>query len=224
MDSEDLKIKAIDMRKKGLSILEISKIIGKSKSTISTWTRGVTLTPEQKSLLLKRDNSERAFAISNNCKLRREKYQNIGKEKIKQNEPLYIAGCMLYWGEGAKSINICNLTNCELPMLILFKKFLKTYFDIPDSLLTIRINAYTDLHSQEEIENYWLNGLNLPKSCLRKTIINNLPKSSKNTARKLEYGTCRLLVTRTEVVQEILGAIQEFGSFTNENWLIKRKK
>jgi hypothetical protein len=80
--------------------------------------------------------------------------------------------------------------------------------------------VHTDIHSQKEIESYWLKNLNLPNKNLRKTIINNLPKSSKSVkVNKLEYGTARITVCKTEIVQEIFGAIQEFGNFTNEKWL-----
>jgi hypothetical protein len=35
----------------------------------------------------------------------------------------------------------------------------------------------------------------------------------------LPYGTCRVSVSRTRVVQSIFGSIQEYGGFTREAWL-----
>lgn len=222
--NDELKNKAIEMRKNGVSIIKIAKELGVAKSTISVWTRGVTLTEDQKSLLLHREiSTERSSAHSNIFRIRRQQYQDKGKKKIKENDPLYIAGCMLYWGEGTKDVNICQLTNSELPMLALFKKFLTTHFCVTTEILIVKINAYTDLHSEEEIKKFWLNGLNLPLSALKKCYFNRKPISSKEVASKLEYGTCSLSVYNTEVVQEIFGAIQEFGSFRNEKWLNKNK-
>lgn len=146
-------------------------------------------------------------------------FQNIGKVKIKQLEPLYIAGCMLYWGEGSKNKNSVIFTNSDPFMLILFKKFLQTYFEISNSEIAFSINCYTDLRSLEEIENYWLKILGLERSSLRKGQINNLPKSSKNKSKKSEYGTVRLIINNTRIVQEIFGAIQGFGDFENKEWL-----
>lgn len=216
----ELKSQAIQLRKQGLSINNISSQLGIAKSTVSLWTRGITLSEDQKQKLKTREfTDEQALAHSNHFRTKRQSYQDKGKIRIYQNDPLYIAGCMLYWGEGAKDTNVCRMTNSELPMIVIFKKFLTEYFGLSNKDFSIRINAYTDLRSQKEIENFWLDGLSLPKSCLRSSIWNQYPKSSKGVARKLEYGTCVLIVCKTEIVQEIFGAIQEFGSFNNEKWL-----
>lgn len=154
---------------------------------------------------------------------KRFEYQKRGIERIKIGEPLYVAGCMLYWGEGSKNINTVQLTNSNPNMLILFKKFLLMYWKLSNENITISINCYTDLHSVEEIEEYWISTLSLTRDNLRKTMINNLPKSSKNTkVNKLEYGTVRLTVNKTEIVQEIFGAIQEFGSFFKSEWIDRK--
>jgi hypothetical protein len=46
---------------------------------------------------------------------------------------------------------------------------------------------------------------------------------SKQSQRKrsniLPYGTCRVVVSRTRVVQSIYGAIQEIGGFERDAWL-----
>lgn len=220
MKNSELKEQAKQLRLQGVSIKQISTQLKIAKSTASLWTKGITLTPEQSQKLLTREiTDEQALAHSNHFRMKRQSYQDKGKIRIHQNEPLYVAGCMLYWGEGAKDINVVRMTNSELPMLLLFKKFLIKYFDVSNQDLTLKVNAYTDFHSKEDIEKFWLNGLSLPKSCLRSSIWNQYPKSSKGVTRKLEYGTCVLTVCKTEIVQEIFGAIQEFGDFENEDWL-----
>jgi len=217
----ELKEQAIQLRLRGLSIKKIAKILGRAKSTISVWTRGITLTSEQKLALDKREiTDEQALAHSNLFKMKRQSYQDKGKERISQGDPLYIAGCMLYWGEGSKLINQCRLANSELPMLVVFKSFLEKFWDVKHEDLTLTINAYTDFHSQEEIESYWLAGLSLPKTSLRKSTWNQYPKSSKKKSiNKSEYGTCTIQVCNTKIIQEIFGAIQEFGHFINEKWI-----
>src|SRR5208283_5079785 len=101
------KILACDLRKQGISIIKIAKQLGVSKSSVSVWTRGVTLSKQQKKQLLHREISdEQAIAHSNTFKIRRKTYQDVGRFKAKglnKKSTLYIAGCMLYWGEGTKS-------------------------------------------------------------------------------------------------------------------------
>jgi hypothetical protein len=60
----------------------------------------------------------------------------------------------------------------------------------------------------------------LPPTALRKSIVNVYSKySQKKRANKLPYGTCRLTVHSTEIVQTIYGSIQEYGGFDRPEWL-----
>ena len=65
----------------------------------------------------------------------------------------------------------------------------------------------------------------LPESCLCKSTVNVYSKyvyskySQKKRRNKLQYGTCRINVSRTWIVQTIYGAIQEIGGFTRDAWL-----
>jgi hypothetical protein len=217
----DLKIKARELRKQGTSVVKIAKELSVSKSSVSEWTRDVILTEEQKELLATRSISD-AQALAHKIYFRNKRIlpQNKGRERVKEGDPLFIAGCMLYWGEGSKDINSAAMANSDLNLLLVFKKFLLTCFDIKVKDLVLVINCYDDVHSVDAIEKYWLNNLGLSRKNIRKTMVNYLPKSSKLTkAKKLPYGTATLKVHRTDVVQEIYGAIQEFAGFTNLKWL-----
>src|SRR5690348_6552302 len=132
---------------------------------------------------------------NNIFRTRREEFQNKGRERIKEGDPLYIAGCMLYWGEGSKDKNSVRFTNSDVAMVVLFKKFLKTSFDVKDKDFVLTINCYTDCHSIDEIKNYWFSNLKLDESNLRKCQVNNIPKSSKSSkTKKSEWGTVCLMV------------------------------
>lgn len=223
--NEELKEQAKQLRIQGVSIKKIAKQLNIANSTASLWTRGITLTPEQIDKLAKREiTDEQAIAHGNIFRNRRLVSQAIGKERVYTEDPLYLAGCMLYWGEGNKSKNNVTLANAEPAMLILFKRFLINFFDVKIEDLTLRLNCYTDIHSFDEIKNYWLSKLELPETCLRKSTIDNRPISSKNKMDHSEYGTCYLCVGNTKIVREIYGAIQEYADFTNLDWLNGKKK
>ena len=92
------------------------------------WTRGITLTPEQKEKLLKREiTNERAVAHGNLFRNRRLAAQIVGRKRVYEEDPLYLAGCMLYWGEGNKSKNALMLANAEPAMLVFFRKFFEVF-------------------------------------------------------------------------------------------------
>lgn len=132
-----------------------------------------------------------------------------------------MAGCMLYWAEGAKGRNQLKLANSDEAMMAFFTRFLRECFGVPDSAITIRLNFYTgNGHTQGEIEQHWLEAVGLPRSSLRKHTIDHLPTSSSGKrVNRLPFGTCTLSVSSTRLVQHIYGAIQEYASFHEPRWL-----
>lgn len=82
-------------------------------------------------------------------------------------------------------------------------------------------NLFADhLDRQQQIEQYWLDILGLPRTSLRKSIVNVYSKySQKKRAGKLPHGTCRLVVHSPKIVQTIYGSIQEYGGFDRPAWL-----
>jgi hypothetical protein len=73
---------------------------------------------------------------------------------------------------------------------------------------------------QNEIEDFWLRTLGLPRSCLRRSVVNVYSKySQKKRKNKLPYGTCRISYCDTATVQSIYGAIQEYAGFDRPEWL-----
>ncbi len=76
------------------------------------------------------------------------------------------------------------------------------------------------LERQQEIEQFWLTALGLPSARLGKSVVNTYSKySRKKRKNKLPYGTCKLTVYSTRIVQTIFGSIQEYGGFDRPGWL-----
>jgi hypothetical protein len=128
---------------------------------------------------------------------------------------------MLYWAEGSKSRNAAQFVNSDPAMVAFFAAFLRAYFEVPDEAFRIDCNLFADhLERQREIEQFWLDILHLPGSCLRKSTVNVYSKHSQKKRRnKLRYGTVRVCVHSTRVVQSIYGSIQEYGGFERSEWL-----
>src|SRR5262249_26516740 len=114
-----------------------------------------------------------------------------------------------------------KLVNSDPDMLRFYIRFLRESLWVTDAEMVIRINCYTNNGlNVEQIEDYWLDVLQLPRSCLRKTIVNNQPISSKQRGRKLIYGVCVLSVHQTRRIQHVLGAIQEYAGIDKPEWLL----
>ena len=135
---------------------------------------------------------------------------------------LHLVGCMLYWAEGAKSRNALHFANSDPDMLRVFRRFLTDALGVDPTDIRLRLNVYTNNGlSIEEIEQYWLGTLDLPRSCVRGHTLDHTPTSSSGRMKnKLPYGVCMLRVARsTRLVQHIYGAIQEYGGFDQPEWL-----
>jgi hypothetical protein len=151
----------------------------------------------------------------------RNSYQQEGRRLARERDGSYVAGCMLYWAEGDKRRNTLGLANSDPHLLRLFASFLRRHFGVADDAFRVYCNLFADHAArQQEIEAFWLSSLELPPRCLRKSTINTYSKySEKKRANKLPYGTCKLFVHNTRIVQTIYGSIQEYGGFERSEWL-----
>lgn len=221
------KEQAIHLRQEGKPIKVIAAELGVAVSSVSNWVKDIILTDEQHIWLnqgCKRGGYRSGTKLRESAKLLRKTYQDLGRQKARENDFLHAAGCMLYWAEGDKSRNSLGFTNSDPGMLVYFKRFLDKCFCLNATNYVIRCAFYTDKHSQEEIESYWLQILSLPKTCLRASTVNyyngkNDRYCSDKRKGLLEYGTCHLGVYNTQIVQHIFGAIQEYSGIDNDIWL-----
>jgi hypothetical protein len=167
-------------------------------------------------------HQRRALPVAERWREKRRHYQDEGRLRARRGDPLHEAGCMLYWAEGDKKRNVASVTNSDVHLLRFFRRFLTECFAISPGDLAFHLHVYDDNDlSLQQIEDYWLEALNLPRACLRKHQINLRPTSSNGRrGNKLPYGVCTLRVLRsTRLVQHIYGAIQEYGGFEEPSWL-----
>ncbi len=210
-----------------MSIKRIAATVGVSPSTVSIWVRDIELLPRHREALIKKNRDARLPGGRNEVwrelsRTRRRQYQDKGRQRARTGEILHLAGCMLYWAEGSKERNSVLFANSDPAMMVMFLRFLRECFGLTPAEMTLRLNVYTNNGlSIEDIETYWLELLSLPRSSLRKHMVNHCPTSSSGLKRnKLPYGVCTLRVKQsTWLVQHIYGAIQGYAGFDEPRWL-----
>jgi DNA-binding XRE family transcriptional regulator len=207
-------------REHGLSVKRLARVIGVSRSSISLWVRDIELTPTQEAALL-RAGAAGGAASRSRALARKRAAQDEGRNAARRGNRLHMAGCMLFWAEGSRSRNAVQFTNSDPCMAAFFLHFLRACFAVPDTKVRVCCNLFADhLERQQKIERHWLDALQLPPTCLTKTMVNRYSKHSQKKRRnKLPYGTCRLTVHDTLLAQHLYGAIQEYGGFEREEWL-----
>lgn len=155
------------------------------------------------------------------CRERRRDAQEEGRALARRGDRLHAAGCMLYWAEGARNRNALHFSNSDPKMARFFIRFLRECLGVHDARIRVWCNLFADhAERQREIEDFWLDVLHLPRSCLQKSTVNVYSKySSKKRKNRLPYGTCRITVHDTRIVQSIYGSIQEYAGFDRPGWL-----
>ena len=219
---------ARDLRRhRAMSIKEIARLVGVAPSSVSLWVRDIPLTVDQLASLRQRNpayNRQLRGATRNaeRGRARRLAYQEEGRVMARDAHTLHVAGVMLYWAEGDKgSRNAARISNSDPEVLKLFMRFLRECLDVPDEQLSVTCHLFADhLDRQWEIEQFWLDVLRLPRARLCKSFVNVYSKySQKKRQNKLPYGTTRVTVHSTRIVQSIFGSIQEYAGFDRPEWL-----
>jgi transcriptional regulator with XRE-family HTH domain len=209
----------------GWSIKRIAAALDVAVSSVSTWVRDIELTPEQEEALRlanPRFNGQRNGGVrrSELARAKRAAYQAAGRALAREGRPLHLAGCMLYWAEGARNKNAVIFTNSDPCMLALFLRFLEECYEVEKHRVAFSCNCFLNNGlALEEIERWWLDRLDLPNASLRRATVNAPSSAGKAGKRTLLYGTARLVVHSTPIAQSIYGAIQEYAGIERPDWL-----
>ena len=211
-----------EMLSNGDSISNIAKILNINKSTVYYWAEkvGVKHSADVKSRIAANIEklSRRNLKESKRARGKRFEFQKIGAAES-DGRALHVAGCMLYWAEGAKERNSVRFANTDIGMMKLFIKFLRECFGTTNKDIRIRCRGHALIGpGLNKIESMWLSELGLPKSCLQPGSLEHRPPRSKNPD-KYSSGICYLTVNNTKTTQRIFGAIGKYANIDSSRWL-----
>lgn len=193
---------AISLRKRGFTLAEIAKYCDISKSTASLWLKdkafSVTVTKQnQKRAAL--ENVKRLKLMNKTRQLEREKkYAEAVKEaetayKHYKKDPLFIAGLMLYVGEGDNSHRrLIRIANARMDVHKIFILFAIEYLGVAKAKIRFWILLYPDLN-EERCMRKWSRELSLPYQQFYK----NQVIQGKNKKRTLHFGVGNTIIGST---------------------------
>lgn len=218
------------LRAEGKSVKDIAKELCVGRSSVSVWVKDIVLTDNQKTRLMEKMRHKSSYenmmagcwVSSANRRLLRQKWQRDGRDLAKRREYLHAAGCMLYWAEGRRKNNKNSvvISNSDPNLLNVFITFLVKYYGVKRNEISFSVNHHDNIVDISTAEQYWSTELGLNPANKKAATVNSLSSYSKGKrCGSLKYGTCRLVVNKTEVLQKIYGAIQEYGNFKNSEWL-----
>ena len=204
------KAEAKRLRQQGSSINEIATTLGAAKSSVSIWTRDVTLSNEHKVALRARSHTEGAIEKRRLSRLSSEEtkrasiimssYDEVGN--VSQRE-LWLIGTALYWAEGGKTKRMVRFSNGDPAMIRLMMRYFRDVCMVPEERFRGHIHIHENLNISEA-EEYWSSVSSIPLSSFYKTY--SKPNiSSKGLRRTLPYGVFDIYVSDSKLFLKILG-------------------
>lgn len=200
---------AIKLRKKSASYNKISKELGIPKSTLSYWFKD-----EKWSQKIKQELSRKALytakkrlrLINKARKEKWEKWREGYREEARKefprlkNNPLFLAGLMLYWGEGDSRIENCQvrLANSDPEMIRIFSNFLQQVCLVPLEKIRCALILYPDLNDQK-CKKFWSEITGIPEAQFIKTQF----IQGRHPTKRLSRGICNILVCSRGLKEKI---------------------
>lgn len=185
------------LRRIGLSYGEIMRLIPVPKGTLAGWCREVELTGAQRQMIIERTSSQAGVPRDTQRK-RRFEIERLRTDALKEvqdliHNPLWLAGTVLYWGEGGKSKRQLDLTNSDPAAHRLFVKWVSEYLQ-PDPQYVLGIHLHEG-NDEKAARSYWSDAIGLVDPEFHKTYVKpNKPGHRKNT---LQHGVLRIRLRRS---------------------------
>ena len=209
---DEIKQKAIALRRKGKSIRDIEIKLGVARSTLSGWLRHVELSEEQKQKLEQRwrqalvsarkgalvwHNGEKAKRVEMVEKSAQEFLTNVAKD----NSILEVALAFLYLGEGAKTQSRTSLGSSDIRIARFFVESIMLLYEVPKDKIHCNLHLRADQNSDEMIE-YWSSMLHLPRTSFGKS---SFDIRTRGRATYSTYkGVCLITCGRVDIQRRLM--------------------
>jgi hypothetical protein len=185
------------LRRLGLSYGEIMELIPVPKGTLAGWCRAIVLTPEQQEAIRARTGSWKGVPRDTQRKRRAEieRIRADAEEEVSAliQEPLWLAGTVMYWAEGGKTRNSLRMTNSDPSVLRLFIRWVATYLaQEPSFVLHLHLHEGND---DSLAKSHWESELGLNGVDFYKTYIK--PRGTGHRKNHLPWGICNVRLRRS---------------------------
>ena len=189
---------ARSLRGRGWSITEMADTLPISQATASTWCNGAILSSEQAAEIARRGRAKRSPRIDTQWRRRREVERleaAARRDALRlRSDPLWVAGTVLYWGEGSKRTRWLEVANSEPEALRLFIRWTLRFHSS-----AAEFRGAINLHrknSEPGARALWSRELHLDSSTgFTKTYLK--PDGTGHRKNHLPHGGCRVRMLRS---------------------------
>jgi len=196
-----------------MSYSQIRSIIKVSKSTLSLWLKNYPLSKERIKEL-RAFSEQRIERFRETVRQKREKRLTETYQTQKQlilplsNRELFIAGLLLYWGEGTKCRRDgLSISNNDPSVIRFFIYWLKKSLAIPKKKIRILLHLYNDMNINNEL-NYWSKILRIPLRQFNRSYIKKTPSTRINHKGGFGHGTCNVRINSVPLAEKIFMSLK----------------
>lgn len=211
---KELQTNAQLLRKHGYSYTEISDKLGVSKSSVSLWCHNVPITPHTANRLRKISLDGRAKGREKWADMRRVQKKNFLEQVaietkkdigVLSKRDRFIAGLMLYSGEGDKTQERIGMSNTNPKIL----KFMMNWWEEFLGLDRTRFYAHLYLHvglSEPRAKAFWAKALRIKKDQI-KYVYRPIPHVSRKK-NVHEFGVCAVRMHDVASHRRLMGWVR----------------
>jgi predicted transcriptional regulator len=213
------KLLARELRREGLSVLVIAKNLHVSKSTVSLWTKDISLTIQQLEQLKQRTirGAEKGRLLGaerqKNDRLKRivdgNEYGHKRINSLIKNE-FFIAGIALYWAEGNKKMKKIEYCNSDPKLVLFLLRWFQEFFDLALNNFKCYVGVNV-IHKSRDliIKKYWSSLTHIPLSQFTKTSFKQSKSKKIYENFNDHFGTLSIKVLKpARILYKIGGLVQ----------------
>ena len=213
MSKFELKQKVFSLRRVGNSLLDISRTLNISKSTVAFWCREIELTLSQqqtlKEKMIREGHKGRLLGAAVNKQKKVISQLEAGKQakgilgNINERDRL-VAGIALYWAEGSKAPSTTGFVfvNSDPVMIKFIYDWLVDIIKVQKDQIFLQISI-NEIHRYriDKVLNFWSNLLDLPQSSFSKTFFAKSIQKKVYENHEIHYGVLRLGVRKSSFLK-----------------------
>ncbi len=200
---------AFQLRREGRSYKTISRELKIPISTLASWLKKEPWSEEIKIRLIQEQALSPAFlerislANKQRWETLRQQYRAEAVREFKKliKSPLFLAGLMLYWGEGDKNPkgSVVRLGNSDPALVKTFYIFLRDCLNVDEDKIHFWLLLYPDLIESVH-KKFWSVALGAPQASFKKSIF----IKGKHPTKRMAYGVGTVYVSSRALKERML--------------------
>jgi len=210
------KEKAFELRRSSKSYKQISRELEIPIGTLAGWFKNEPWSIEIRDRLASTESLAYPEKLKRLIAIVKQKYAILHESYRKEarnefpalkNNGLFIAGLMLYWGEGDKKVenSRIGLSNSEPGMIKVFYLFLTKVMGIPTEKIRFNLLLYPDL-ADMPMKRLWSATIGIPLSQFRKSVY----IQGRHPTKRLSYGVGNIRVGGRKYKEKLIEWIKMY--------------